>query len=65
MPLTIEVEDVLLERLQRQAAARQFAFPADLPNLAALRPPDGNVRADGVAQCFFEQRGRGELAGVY
>lgn len=42
-----------------------LAFPSDLPNLAALRPPDGNARPDGVAGSFFERWRRGDLDDVY
>jgi hypothetical protein len=38
-----------------------LAFPADLPDLAVLRPPDGNVRSDGIADSYFERRRRGDL----
>lgn len=41
-----------------------LAFPSDLPNLAVLRPPDGNARPEGIAECFFERRRRGELGEV-
>lgn len=42
-----------------------LAYPSDLPNLRTLRPPDGNVRSDGVDNCHFEKRQRGELPIVY
>jgi hypothetical protein len=42
-----------------------LAYPANLPNLAALQPPDGNNRPTGIANCFFELRRRGELPEVY
>jgi hypothetical protein len=42
-----------------------LAFPSDLPNLAALRPPGGNGRPDGIADSCFERRRRGELVEVY
>ncbi|MBO0858913.1 MAG: hypothetical protein J2P21_10660 [Chloracidobacterium sp.] len=42
-----------------------LAFPADLPDLAALRPPEGNARPEGIAECCFERRRRGELPEVY
>jgi hypothetical protein len=44
------------------AALRDLlAVPSDLPDLAALRPPGGNVRPNGIADSFLEQRRRGEL----
>lgn len=42
-----------------------LGYPTDLPNLPTLRPPDGNTRPDGIANCFFEIRKRGELPEVY
>jgi len=42
-----------------------LAFPAALPDLAALRPPEGNARLEGIAKSYFERRRRGELTEVY
>jgi hypothetical protein len=42
-----------------------LAFPTELPNLAALRPPEGNARPDGVGGSYYERRRRGELVDVY
>jgi hypothetical protein len=42
-----------------------LAFPADLPDLAALRPPEGNARPEGIAESCFERRRRGELPEIY
>ena len=53
---SIEAEAILLDIV---------AFPDDLPNLAALRPPGGNRRPRGVRLCCHEQRERGELAAFY
>ena len=44
---------------------RAFGYPADLPDLAALRPPGGNALPDGEAACHHARRGRGELAATY
>lgn len=44
---------------------RYLGYPDDLPDLAALRPPAGNNRPDGIAGCAFERRRRGELPDVY
>lgn len=38
-----------------------FGFPEDLPDLAALRPPGGNVLSGGVRDCHYERRRRGVL----
>jgi len=48
-----------------EAVRDLLAFPSDLPNVAALRPPDGNVRPDGITDSFFERRARGDLVDVY
>jgi len=45
--------------------ARLMGFPADLPNLASLRPPKANTRPQGVEECYFAQRHRGSLPATY
>jgi len=40
-------------------------FPADLPDLSTLRPPEGNSRPDGVETCYFNMRLHGELPATY
>lgn len=42
-----------------------FGFPDDLPNLAALRPPGGNTRPDGVSHSFHQQKRTGTLPVIY
>jgi hypothetical protein len=42
-----------------------FGFPDDLPNLASRRPPGGNVRPDGVRNCYSQQRADGRLSETY
>lgn len=60
----------LLERLALfgDSAASElkswFGFPDDLPNLRNS-PPEGNDRPDGIAQSYYEQNQRGELADCY
>src|SRR3989442_1648599 len=44
---------------------RYLGYPADLPDLATLRPPGGNARADGIAGSCLEQQRRGELPEFY
>ncbi len=44
---------------------RLMGFPESLPDLARLRPPGGNTRADGIEDSYFEQRRRGTLAEMY
>jgi hypothetical protein len=48
-----------------EALRELLAFPTDLPNLAVLRPPDGNDRPEGVTDSCFERKRRGELPDVY
>jgi hypothetical protein len=55
----------LAERCDRDLLRRLLGYPADLPDLSALRPPGGNARPAGVAQSHFARRQRGELAGGY
>jgi hypothetical protein len=42
-----------------------MGFPADLPNLARLRPPGGNSRPDGVGASYFQQREQNVLPEAY
>ncbi|HMV51664.1 MAG TPA: hypothetical protein PKD31_28235, partial [Blastocatellia bacterium] len=42
-----------------------LAFPTDLPDLAAKRPPGGNMRPSGIAESCFERQQRRELPAVY
>lgn len=42
----------------------RFRYPADLPDLRALRPR-GNARPEGVAACHFERRRAGPLPDTY
>lgn len=42
-----------------------LSFPDRLPDLKRLRPPGGNARPEGVADCCFERRRRGELPEAY
>lgn len=39
-------------------------YPDDLPDLKTKRPIS-NTRPDGIKNCFFEQRVRGELPLIY
>jgi hypothetical protein len=61
----------LLQRIQRTTGGEQadlrrwFGYPDDLPDLASLRPPEGNHRPGGLAQSHFERRKRGELPETY
>lgn len=44
---------------------RLMGFPADLPNLASLRPPQGNKRPGGVRQSYRAQAQAGTLPETY
>jgi hypothetical protein len=44
---------------------RLMGYPADLPDLSTLRPPEGNTRPDGIAQSHLARRQRGELPDTY
>ena len=48
-----------------QVLRRYFGFPSNLPRLAALRPPGGNSRPEGIQSSFHERRDRGELPEFY
>jgi hypothetical protein len=64
----IALEELLKSR--RDAAAiellrKYFGFPDNLPRLAALRPPGGNLRPEGIQESYYELRQRGELPEFY
>jgi hypothetical protein len=40
---------------------RLMAYPADLPDLSTLRPPEGNTRPEGLTQSYLARRQRDEL----
>jgi hypothetical protein len=44
---------------------RLMGFPDDLPDLSNLRPPEGNLRPEGVHESYFARRARGELPETY
>jgi len=44
---------------------RAFAYPTDLPDLTAKRPPGGNSREEGTHACFHACQRRGELCCTY
>ena len=53
---TVDSESLLKELL---------GFPSDLPDLSTKRPPNGNSRPTGIADCFFQQQQQGLLPDVY
>jgi hypothetical protein len=44
---------------------RLMGYPTDLPDLSALRPPEGNTRPEGITQSHLARRQRGELPETY
>jgi hypothetical protein len=55
---------------RRDAAADEllrnyFGYPDNLPHLAPLRPPGGNLRPEGIEKSCYELRQRGELPDLY
>lgn len=42
-----------------------FGYPDDLPDLAALRPPNGNTRPEGIYNSCHARRRRGDLPALY
>jgi hypothetical protein len=44
---------------------RLMGYPADLPDLARLRPPGGNSRPEGIGNSCLARRARGELPAIY
>ena len=42
-----------------------FGYPSDLPNLSALRPPNGNGAPDGIEGSFYALQAEGKLPEVY
>lgn len=51
----------LAKEYDPQLYQRLMGFPDDLPNLARLRPPGGNLRPEGIAKSYFVQRRDGTL----
>lgn len=42
-----------------------MGFPDDPPDLAALRPPGGNTRPEGLDTSYYSRRARAELPATY
>jgi hypothetical protein len=55
----------MAERHAPDLHQRLMGYPVDLPDLAALRPPAGNIRPDGIATSHHKRRARGELPPTY
>lgn len=66
--LILDTLALLSRKREREAAdlmRRFLGYPPNLPDLAALKPPGGNSRPEGIAASHFESRRRGELPDVY
>lgn len=55
----------LAEQYDHRLYRELLGFPDDLPDLARLRPPEGNRRPEGIQESCFAQRERGELPSTY
>jgi hypothetical protein len=42
-----------------------MGFPDELPDLARLRPPDGNTRPEGIQESYFAKKTGGVLPSEY
>jgi hypothetical protein len=43
----------------------KFGYPKDLPDLEALRPPNGNTHNEGIKESHRARKNRSELPEVY
>ena len=60
--LILDLFTFLQGRRDREAdelRRRYLALPTNLPNLAALKPPGGNTRPEGIDRSAFARRGQG------
>lgn len=55
----------LAEAYDREQFVRVMGFPEDLPNLAALKPPGGNTRPEGILESFHARKEAGNLPETY
>jgi hypothetical protein len=60
---------ITIIRLAQQHAPELYrelqGYPADLPDLSTLRPPDGNRCPEGIARSHHARRSRDELPDTY
>lgn len=61
---TLRLSKVLAEHDPAELQ-RLMAFPADLPDLSALKPPKGNSRVNSILESCLARRDRGDLAKTY
>ena len=55
----------LAEQYDPNLYAQLMGYPAVLPDLAALQPPGGNSRPEGVKESCFARRQAGTLPRTY
>jgi hypothetical protein len=55
----------LAEQHDPELYRKLMGFPEDLPDLARLRPPGGNLRPEGVAESHLARRKKGTLPETY
>lgn len=55
----------LANRCDPELYRQLLAYPEDLPDLTRLRPPDGNIRPEGVKESCLEQKRLGTLPETY
>jgi hypothetical protein len=55
----------LAERHDSELHRTPMGFPADLPDLARLRPPGGNTRPQGVQASYFARKARDATPETY
>ena len=66
--LILDVLRLLGRKRDREAAElrrRYLGYPANLPDLSALKPPGGNSCPEGIERSAFARRERGDLPEVY
>jgi hypothetical protein len=66
--LLLDVLAFLQRKREGEGAAlcrRFLSYPANLPDLTALKPPAGNSRPEGINRSALACRRRGELPDIY
>lgn len=61
----IEWRQLISRLIARGEKAWYLGYPSELPDLVALRPPQGNTLPDGALDCYYERRRRAELPETY
>jgi HNH endonuclease len=61
----MRIVELASEKADRELLKSLTGFPADLPQLQRLRPPDGNARPAGISESWAALALRGELPDYY